>query len=301
MKLGLLTAPFPDTALMELADWAAGAGFEALEIACWPQAGGETRRYAGTSHIDVDGMTPDRAGEMVAALTSKGLTVSGLGYYPNPLHAEAEHRERVIGHLRKMIAAAALMKVPVVNTFVGGDRTLPLEENWKRAEAIWPEIVAHARDHGVTLAFENCPMIFSQDEWPGGHNIAYPRRSGGASSNGKAWDELRPLAPRLADDRPGPLHPRVRPPHGPRPCQGPPDRPRRPLRERHHVPGHGLAGAADARPGRGGLAHDLPRAHAGGLRRPRRHRARGPPLRGNRGQRPARISAGPGRASAYVK
>ena len=27
--------------------------------------------------------------------------------------------------------------------------------------------------HGVTLAFENCPMIFSHDEWPGGHNIAY--------------------------------------------------------------------------------------------------------------------------------
>jgi sugar phosphate isomerase/epimerase len=33
--------------------------------------------------------------------------------------------------------------------------------------------VAHARDAGVTLAFENCPMIFSHDEWPGGHNIAY--------------------------------------------------------------------------------------------------------------------------------
>jgi sugar phosphate isomerase/epimerase len=33
--------------------------------------------------------------------------------------------------------------------------------------------VAHARDHGVKLAFENCPMIFSKDEWPGGHNIAY--------------------------------------------------------------------------------------------------------------------------------
>ena len=57
MKLGLLTAPFPDTDLLEVADWTAGAGFEAVEIACWPRASGETRRYAGTSHIDVDGMT----------------------------------------------------------------------------------------------------------------------------------------------------------------------------------------------------------------------------------------------------
>ncbi len=173
MKLGLLTAPFPDTDLMEVADWASGAGFECLEIACWPRTGGETRRYAGTSHIDVEGMTADRAAEIAGALASKGLSVSGLGYYPNPLHAEAEHRDRVIGHLKKVIAAAALMKVPVVNTFVGGDRTLPLDENWRRAEEIWPDIVAHARDHGVTLAFENCPMIFSHDEWPGGHNIAY--------------------------------------------------------------------------------------------------------------------------------
>ena len=53
MKLGFLTAPFPETPLMEVADWAAGTGFEVLEIACWPRTGGDTRRYAGTSHIDV--------------------------------------------------------------------------------------------------------------------------------------------------------------------------------------------------------------------------------------------------------
>ena len=28
MKLGFLTAPFPETPLMEVADWAAGSGFE---------------------------------------------------------------------------------------------------------------------------------------------------------------------------------------------------------------------------------------------------------------------------------
>jgi sugar phosphate isomerase/epimerase len=173
MKLGLLTAPFPDTDLPAVADWTAGAGFEALEIACWPRASGETRRYAGTSHIDVDGMTKDQASEVAGAVAERGLAISALGYYPNPLHAEAAHRERVIGHLKKVIAAAGLMGVPVVNTFVGGDRTLTVDQNWERATQIFPEIVAHARDHGVTLAFENCPMIFSYDEWPGGHNIAY--------------------------------------------------------------------------------------------------------------------------------
>ncbi|HEY4728518.1 MAG TPA: sugar phosphate isomerase/epimerase, partial [Actinomycetes bacterium] len=40
MKLGLLTAAFPDTPLTEVADWAAANGFSALEVACWPRGEG---------------------------------------------------------------------------------------------------------------------------------------------------------------------------------------------------------------------------------------------------------------------
>jgi sugar phosphate isomerase/epimerase len=176
MQLGILTAPFPDTPLADVADWAAGAGFEALEIACWPAAGAETRRYAGTAHLPVETMTEARGSEIMEMLSRKGLAVSGLGYYPNPLHADAGHREAVIGHLRKVIDAAAMMGVRVVNTFVGGDRALGVDQNWTRAVEILSPVVDHARDRGVTLAFENCPMIFSADEWPGGHNIAYAPR-----------------------------------------------------------------------------------------------------------------------------
>ncbi|MBG1232351.1 sugar phosphate isomerase/epimerase family protein [Aestuariivirga litoralis] len=173
MKLGILTAPFADTELNAVADWAGSVGFEALEVACWPAAAGETRRYAGTSHINVDGLSKGKASEITGALKDKGVSISGLGYYPNPLHADAEHRAQVIGHLKKVISAAALMKVPVVNTFLGGDRTLNVDENWRRAEGIFGEVVSHAKDNGVMLAIENCPMIFSYDEYPGGHNIAY--------------------------------------------------------------------------------------------------------------------------------
>lgn len=173
MKLGILTAPFADASLMDVADWAARSGFTAIEVACWPAAGGETRRYAGTSHINVDGLTASGASEIVAALAEKGISISGLGYYPNPLHADSAHREQVLGHLKKVITAASLLEVPVVNTFMGGDRNLGVEDNWHRAKAIFTDVIAHAINEGVTLAFENCPMIFSQDEWPGGHNIAY--------------------------------------------------------------------------------------------------------------------------------
>lgn len=144
-----------------------------MEVACWPSSGGEARRYAGTSHINVDGLTAAQGADIKAGLAERGVSISGLGYYPNPLHADAEHREEVIGHLQKVITVAGTMGVPVVNTFLGGNRALNVDENWARAVEIFTPIVAHAKANGVRLCFENCPMIFSYDEWPGGHNIAY--------------------------------------------------------------------------------------------------------------------------------
>jgi len=176
MKLGLLTAPFPDTPLEEVADWAAANGFESLEICCWPKSEGAARRYAGICHIDVDGFTQDNADEINEMLASKGLTVSGLGYYPNPLHPDPDHRSLVQGHIKKVITAAAMMGVPVVNTFIGADGSKTQDENWETAKTEWPHIVEHATANGVKIAIENCPMIFSHDEWPSGHNVAYSPR-----------------------------------------------------------------------------------------------------------------------------
>jgi len=173
MRLGFLTAPFPETPLMDVADWASANGFESLEIACWPRSSGPTRRYAGTSHIDVANLGTTEATEIVDELGAKGLGISGLGFYPNPLHPDADHRDQVIGHLRHVIDAAEKMGVPLVNTFMGGDAALTQDQNWERALAIWPDIVRYAEDHGRKLTIENCPMIFSKDEWPGGHNIAW--------------------------------------------------------------------------------------------------------------------------------
>jgi len=172
MKLGFLTAPFPATPLAEVADWGASAGFEVLEIACWPRTGGSARRYAGTSHIDVANLSPAQATELVDELRAKGLSISGLGFYPNPLHPDPAHRAQVIAHLKDVITAAEKMDVALVNTFMGGDAARTQDDNWAEALRVWPEIVAFAQDHGRRITLENCPMLFSNDEWPGGHNIA---------------------------------------------------------------------------------------------------------------------------------
>lgn len=171
MKLGLLTAAFPDAPLDQVAGWATGNGFQMLEIACWPQSTA-TRRYAGVTHIDVTELTPSKAKDVLSLMDRHSLQISSLAYYPNPLHQDLEHRATVIEHLKNVIAAAEMLNVPIVGTFVGRDQHKTVEDNLGEFEKVWPPIVKYAADHGVKIAIENCPMIFSNDEWPGGTNLA---------------------------------------------------------------------------------------------------------------------------------
>jgi sugar phosphate isomerase/epimerase len=171
MKLGLMTAAFPGQSLEQVASWASGNGFEMLEIACWP-VGKADRRYAGVTTIDVNDMNAAAAQDVRATMQKFGLEISSLGYYPNPLHPDSEHRDLVIGHLNKVILAAGLLKVPVVGTFIGRDKDKSQEYNLEQFAKVWPPIVKFAAEHNVKIAIENCPMIFSNDEWPGGVNLA---------------------------------------------------------------------------------------------------------------------------------
>jgi sugar phosphate isomerase/epimerase len=171
MKLGFFTAALPGNTLEQAAQWGAESGFQAIEIACWPFEKA-TRRYAGVTHINVTELEAAQAKDIRKMLDGYGLTVSSLGYYPNPLHPDAEHRETVIAHLKKVIEAAEMLEVPVVGTFVGKDKDKTVPQNMEDFAKIWPPIVKFAKEHGVKIAIENCPMIFSYDEWPGGNNLA---------------------------------------------------------------------------------------------------------------------------------
>ena len=171
MKLGIFTAAFPGKPLEEVAAWSAESGFETLEIACWPLEKA-ARRYAGITTIDVNDFDPTQAKEVHAVLKDYGLSISSLGYYPNPMHPDPAHRDVVIGHLKKVILAAELLEVPIVGTFVGKDKDKTLPENLEAFAKIWPPIVKFGAEHQVNIAIENCPMIFSYDEWPGGNNLA---------------------------------------------------------------------------------------------------------------------------------
>jgi sugar phosphate isomerase/epimerase len=183
VKLGFLTVPFGDWPLERVARWARENGFESVEVACWPAASADARRYAGVTHIDVDSVDePD----IRSLLDDSGIEISALGYYPNNLHPDPEHRASVNEHTRKVIRAAARLGVPVVTTFVGRDKDRTHAENVAEFQKVWPPIVDEAESLGVKVAIENCPMIFSSDEWPGGLNLAY---------SPVIWRELFELVP----------------------------------------------------------------------------------------------------------
>jgi sugar phosphate isomerase/epimerase len=171
VKLGFVSAILPELSLEEVFAFAAGEGFSSVEVMCWPPGKAE-RRYAGVVHLDVSSLGSAEVARVHELTAKTGVSISGLGYYPNPLSADDSESTLAGAHLHKLIDAAAMLGVDVVNSFVGRDPRLSVEENWPRFLEVWRPIVAHAEDRGVRIGIENCPMLFTRDEWPGGKNLA---------------------------------------------------------------------------------------------------------------------------------
>jgi sugar phosphate isomerase/epimerase len=171
MQLGFVTAILPDLSLEEILDFAAETGFDCVEVMCWPKGKAE-RRYAGVTHLDVTDFSKDDAKRTNDLTAAKKVRISGLGYYPNPLVSDKAEGQVYADHLKKVIQAAELLGLGVVNTFIGRDWTKSIDENWPRFREVWKPLIQFAEDHGVKIAIENCPMLFTKDEWPGGKNLA---------------------------------------------------------------------------------------------------------------------------------
>ncbi|MEK7674217.1 MAG: sugar phosphate isomerase/epimerase family protein [Verrucomicrobiota bacterium] len=171
MKLGFVTAILGELNLSQVLEFAAGEGFACVEVMCWP-VGKAERKFAGVTHIDVAGFTKAQAEDINALCARHGVSISGLGYYPNPLDPDLAAAKRQVDHLKKVIVAAEKLGLKNVNSFVGRDWTKTVDENWPRFLKTWKPIIAFAEDHNIKIGIENCPMFFTRDEWPGGKNLA---------------------------------------------------------------------------------------------------------------------------------
>jgi sugar phosphate isomerase/epimerase len=171
MQLGFVSAILPDLSLEEVFQFAAENRFECVELMCWPTGKAE-RRYAGVTHLDVADFTTSDALRVLNFSRQYKVAISGLGYYPNPLTPDSAERETYIEHIKKLIVASAMLGVNVVNTFIGRDPSKSIEDNWPAFETVWKPLIAFADQQGVRVGIENCPMLFTLDEWPGGKNLA---------------------------------------------------------------------------------------------------------------------------------
>jgi len=171
IKIGFVSAILADQTFEEVISFAAESGYSCVEIMCWPTGKAE-RRYAGVTHIDVTNLTKEKVDSIHKLLKEKDVSISGLGYYPNPLEADDKNATAYIEHIKKVIDAANQLGLENVNTFIGRDHQRNLDDNFEKFKKIWPPIVKHAEDRKVKIGIENCPMFFSNDEWPGGKNLA---------------------------------------------------------------------------------------------------------------------------------
>jgi sugar phosphate isomerase/epimerase len=170
MKLGFVSAILPELGLDDLLSFASREKLACVEVMCWP-VGKAERRFAGVTHIDVEGFTRGRADEVLALCARHGVSLTALGYYPNALDPDPLVSRIAVDHLKKVIKAAEVLGLKNVNSFVGRDWTKSVDDNWPRFLEVWRPLIAFAEDHDIRVGIENCPMWFTKDEWPGGKNL----------------------------------------------------------------------------------------------------------------------------------
>ena len=185
IQLGLVSAILSEKQTDEVISFVAEKGFKCVEMMCWPKGRAE-RRYAGVTHIEIDNLDDMAIATIREKLEEHKIFISGLGYYPNPLDPDEEKSAFHLDHIKKLIRAASRLGVPVINTFVGRDPQKNIDENLLAFSRKWPDVVRVAEEYNIRIGIENCPMYFTQDEWPGGRNLA---------TTPEIWDRLFNVIP----------------------------------------------------------------------------------------------------------
>lgn len=186
LDLGFASAILPNKNLFEVLDFAHNNGFACVEIMCWPSQNTDARRYAGVSHIAVDSLSETDLLALKNKLDAHPVKISALGYYPNPMDPDEKLGAFYREHIKKVIKAAAILGISRVNTFVGRDFHKNVAYNIEKFKEVWPEIIVLADSLQIKIGIENCPMFFTDDEWPGGKNLA---------TTPKIWDQLFSIIP----------------------------------------------------------------------------------------------------------
>ena len=118
------------------------------------------------THLDYDNFTPERAKQVVEICNREGIRIS-VGAYDNLIGGKPNLQIVNQNHILKLIRIAAMLggdaNDVVCGTFVGYDVDLSNEENGfeknlLKFKKVFTPILKYAKDLGVTVCVENCPM-----------------------------------------------------------------------------------------------------------------------------------------------
>jgi sugar phosphate isomerase/epimerase len=186
LDLGFVSAILADYSFESVIEFASQNNFKCVEIMCWPADNSDNRRYAGVTHIEIEQLDEAKINHIQSVLKQHNIYISGLGYYPNPLDPDKQKAEFYIEHIKKLIRAAKKLAIPVINTFIGRHPAKNVAENLELFKYYWPPIVKEAEENNIKIGIENCPMLFANDEWPGGKNLA---------TTPAIWDKMFEIIP----------------------------------------------------------------------------------------------------------
>lgn len=171
MKIGVLTSLFQKLPITQVLDKVKEMGIIAVELG--------TGCYPSSPHLDLDQLLEDKEARdaYLGQFKERGMFISALSCHGNPIHPDPETAQRADSIYRKTVQLAALMEIPVVNTFSGlpagcrGDKmpnwvTCPwpphfldmLKYQWDEvAIPYWKDATAYAADHGIKIGIEIHP------------------------------------------------------------------------------------------------------------------------------------------------
>ena len=132
-------------------------GFESFSLTFWQTTKGVNwKKLAGEIHEIID---------------QKGIIISSLGIFGNPLENEKMDLETLKGW-EECIDNAHLFGTDIVAGFTGRLRNKPIDQSMSTFKKVFGNLAKRADGKGVRIAFENCDMggTWSTGDWNIAHN-----------------------------------------------------------------------------------------------------------------------------------
>jgi len=153
----------------KIADFAASAGFDTLEIFVDIE-----------TDLNLNNITNDDIKRLVSEINEKGLELATISCNPIHLHADPTKKAENISYFKKALKNAKSFGTGIVVTNAFGDINISPSENLFAYKKVFSEYAKVAEGEGVKIAIENCP------HWIGDH----PMTVGNIAFSPEMWEAM---------------------------------------------------------------------------------------------------------------